>query len=239
MEHEHRCSFIRGLNWHTYKNLENKVLEVSRHITFDRLNTNTWSENLANILILTGSAVDTFFRDMRECPNIRESDTYNEISRRVGERRWNIYDFRDTFDPIYELSRNEIEVPFGLSKYPHPIHPFIQPFEAFSTPLLPFWWDSYNGLKHEYYDNLRSATLDNVLNALGSLLLLNCLHKCSQQYLIRMGLLTPNRSYIRNVEDLIELFQISNFGYPSRRLEFREGCTFQTSIFVFNLRADP
>ena len=71
--HESICTFSRGLNWHTFDYLENRLLETSRYVTFDPQNINTWSENFADLLILCGSAVDTFFRNMIDCPTVKTS----------------------------------------------------------------------------------------------------------------------------------------------------------------------
>ena len=171
---QHLCTFLRGQNWYTYKHLENRLLEVSKHITFDPQNHDTWSENLASLLILTGSAVDTFFRDMKDCSCVQKEISFVNVSQKVGRGRWDINDFRDAYEPIYEFSQNEIHVPFGLSSYPP-----IKPFNEFQSKGIPDWWDAYNGVKHEYYHSIRRATLDNVLNALGGLLILHALHKLS------------------------------------------------------------
>ena len=60
----HTCDFIRGKYWHTYKYLENIIIDVSKYITIDPDNDDTWSEVLASSLVLNGNAVDTFLRNM-------------------------------------------------------------------------------------------------------------------------------------------------------------------------------
>jgi hypothetical protein len=67
----HNCPYSKGLNWYTYQTLEKKVLEISRIVAIDNINKTTWSEDLANLLILVGSSVDSFFRDMELCSYIQ------------------------------------------------------------------------------------------------------------------------------------------------------------------------
>lgn len=237
----HRCTFIRGLNWYTYLDLESRLLEISKYITFDQQNQNTWSETLAALLLLFGSSIDTFFRNMESCPCVKNEPSFKRVSQRVNRRRnknWTIHDFRNAYEPIYEFSKNDIQVPFGLSSYPDPQHPFIQPFIEFQNPNgIPDWWGTYNGVKHEYYDHLQEATLDRVINSLGGLLLLHGLHKCSQEYLIRIGKIRDPTTALQ-VDELIDAFKDEFVGYPTRWTMLRD-CGFQTKIFVFQFRPAP
>lgn len=235
---QHICNYLRGKNWHTYNYLDTRLNELSRYISFAPENRDTWSEALADLLILTGSAIDSFFRDMGECPNIRSSQHYIRVQQRVRRRRrpeWNINDFRDAYEPIYELSKNEVDVPFGLSYY-GTIQPFIE-FDT-SSDRISDWWNGYNHLKHNYYDSLIEANLKNVLNSLGGLLILNALHKCSQEYLIRRGLLKPKGAGA-SVELMVSEIKRSAIGYPPNSVAFFSGCNITTSVFSFDLRPDP
>lgn len=238
VEKQHVCSYLRGMNWHTYNYLDTRLNELSRYISFAPENKVTWSEALADLLILTGSAVDSFFRDMGGCPNIETNTHYKKVQQRVSKdnRNWNIYDFKDAYEPLYQLSKNEVEIPFGLSYYG-----VIQPFREFdiADKEIPTWWNAYNHLKHNYYDSLEEANLDNVLNSLGSLLILNALHKCSQEHLIRRGLLKPKGAGAGvNVELRVKEIRRSKIGYPTHSLAFAFGCNITTSVFSFDLRPD-
>lgn len=231
---QHVCNYLRGMNWHTYHYLDTRLNELSRYISFAPENRVTWSEALADLLILTGSAVDSFFRDMGGCPYIQSSTHYLRVQQRVSKanRNWNINDFRDAYEPIYELSKNKVDIPFGLSYYG-----LIQPFREFDVNGIPAWWNSYNHLKHNYYDHLNEANLENVLNSLGGLLILNALHKCSQEYLIRRGLLKPKGAGV-TVELMVSEIKKSNIGYPTKSIAFFSGCNITTSVFSFDLRPD-
>ena len=230
---QHSCSYLRGMNWHTFKYLDTRLYELSRYITLDQDNKDIWSEALADLLILTGSAVDTFFRDMGGCPYIQAEPYFKKVQSQVVNRYWDMCDFRDAYDSIYELSENEVDVPFGLRYYGK-----IRPFRQFKVNKNPGWWDAYNHLKHSFYKHLKEATLDNVLNCLGGLLILNSLHKCSQEYLVLHGYLKDQYGQV-NPPVLAYALGQSKIGYPTRcSVGIPLRSYIQTSTFRFDLRPD-
>lgn len=78
--------------------------------------------------------------------------------------------------------------------------------------MVPSWWTAYNKVKHEYYRNLKDkATLGNVIDSLAGLLVLNALHKCSQEFLIRNRELKLGNL---GVEHAIEDFKKTPKGMP-------------------------
>lgn len=238
MINDHSCSFLRGMNWHTYNYLEKRTLETSRYVTFDLSNSQVWSEAFADLLMLTGSAIDSFFREMKSCPDVAEKNEVKVISDRKGNGKWDIIDFRDAYEPIYELSENKVDVPFGLSQFGS-----RTPFDRFvkgkatskrqNVEWVPDWWTAYNKLKHEYYMNIhRCATLVNVIDALSALLILNVLHKDSQRYLINQKILKTALQ-----EDFInDILKKSFIGLPKTAPVHNIGVS--TTIFSFNLRED-
>jgi len=170
---------MRGRFLHTYEYLENSLIEASRYITIDPRNDKSWSEVLATLLVLNGNAVDTFFRNMIMCPNIKENKAFKEMKKKPRKKKtWKISHFQKIIEPIHELSKNIIQVPFGLGT-----SQTITPFQDFSSKI-PDWWNAYNHIKHDYYDNITEANLSNVVNSLGALLILHALHRCSRSYLI-------------------------------------------------------
>ena len=104
--HKDVCPLYNGESWHTYNYLESKLLETSRYITIDKANFSTWSEALADILVLTGNAMDTFFRKMAECPNFLKDPVRLNIEKPI--HKWNITDYSKIYEPYYELSENHV-----------------------------------------------------------------------------------------------------------------------------------
>lgn len=180
----HRCDFQRGKYWHTYKGLDQKLLDVSKFILIDPENNKTYSEALADLLTSIGNSVDTFFRNMCLCPPLN-ANLWKPSDRLT------ITDYRRICEPYYGLSKNSVIVPFGLGNTQR-----ITPFEAFQRRASPDWWSSYNHVKHDYLKYIKEANLFNALNALGGLLILNALHNCSQSYLINSGIIRDQRGVI-------------------------------------------
>ena len=183
---DHLCNFRRGKTWWTFVYLEERLTNISKYVTFSESNNKAWGEELASSLILSGAAVDTFFQRMKECPYIKNNQSVIDIENRVKERKkkggyqfWDINDYRDALNPIYEFSKNSVDVPFGLEYFGE-----IKPFEEFDKKRIPTWWTAYNDLKHDYYEKIqKKANLGNVIKCLAGLLVLNTLHICSREYL--------------------------------------------------------
>jgi len=77
--HESSCPFYKGLHWHKYLYLENKLIDISKYITVDKKNFTAWGEELADLLVLIGNEMDTFFRDMYDCPYFHTDPNYLSI----------------------------------------------------------------------------------------------------------------------------------------------------------------
>jgi hypothetical protein len=232
---DHLCDFKRGKTWWTFIYLEERLTTISRYVTFSKSNESTWSEELASLLILSGSATNTFFEMMRKnCPYIKsvqsvidEGKIVKKRAKEKGSPFWDINNYRDALNPIYEFSKNSVIVPFGLDDYGE-----IRPFAKFDSYEVPPWWTAYNKLKHDYYKDTKIyATLDNVINCLAGLLILNTLHKCSQEYLCRYRII--NDKYNSSPEILIEHLSETMLGYPESTLKEPY---IQTKQFIMRLR---
>ena len=262
-DNSHTCTYLRGLNWYTYQALEQKLLDLSRIIAIDDKNKDVWGEELASLLILIGTSVDSFFRDMEACPCVQHKESFIKLNNNINKRRsknnareihWGIKNFYDAYDKIFSFSVHELNVnPISLGNYP-----LIKPFSDFSNFAKKEkneleecndsnWWHSYNGLKHDYYKHLKErATLGNVIEALGGLFLLNCIHICSSVYLIKNNYL-QHRDYLSNFQKnpyldtcdyTIELIESPYYGYLPKK--YRHYPLFiQTRLYRFDLKPPP
>lgn len=224
------CPFCRGLHWHTYQYLESKLVNISNVIVIDRKNHKAWGEELADLLVLTGNAMDTFFRNMYDCPNFKNDPNYLSIKK--PKEKWDISDYRRVFEPYYELSKNVITAGYGLGDAQK-----IRPFSRFSE-RRPSWWSAYNKVKHEYYDHLPKANLRNVLNCLGGLLILNAIHLCSSRHLAKQGII---RSYLADYDSMLHPDYISERLLQSKIGATKHGtsiCSFRTNVYRFIFRSD-
>ena len=177
--HDDECSFCKGLHWKRYKKLETNTINLSKYVTIDNTNFETYSEEFGDLLVLIGNEIDTFFRDMFACPNvISYIHTNNANTSNV-----NINTYKKIFNKLYELSENIVFIQYGFGEKFN-----LKPFDNFYNST-PNWWNAYNGLKHEYYDSIKLGNLENVLNAMSGLFILNALHICSKKYLVRQDVI--------------------------------------------------
>jgi hypothetical protein len=157
VSHYEECPFCRGFHWHKFQSLESKLVDISSHVSLDERNFKAWGESIADLLVLTGNAMDTFFRDMKDCPNF----TFDEDLARIERRELNVKHYREIFEHYYELSKNQVTLQFELGE---PIQ--ITPFKDFSEST-PDWWSAYNTTKHQFYDKMYDANLENTISCMG------------------------------------------------------------------------
>lgn len=228
--------------WYTYERQENKVFETIRFVTIDPSNLKTWSEAYADLLRSIVDDLDSVFREMATCQArgcAAASGMFTAVKanlgRRADVREWDINDYLRTFEPVYELSKNEVIVPYGLSSIGS-----LRPFESFAKNTVPLWWTSYNHIKHQYYEKMSEATLENVLNGLAAMLVLNSLHKCGQYYVsmtrrLRGGLRFGTIEQAVAPQYLTEQLQTSMIGLPSSARQI-QGAWVDTKLFHVEVR---
>lgn len=171
--------FRRGLAWYKYKRLENEFINATEYFPFEKDYNKIWSEHFSDLIGKIGNSMDSFFRTMLKDEIF---DSYPHISElKESKRKKDINYFRDCFKPIYKLSGVEVEISYGLTFYEEK----CRPFKDFNNNGVPKWWTAYNHIKHEWFDCIKEATLENTIEALAGLFVLNILHKESQEYLIK------------------------------------------------------
>jgi hypothetical protein len=171
--------FARGIAWYKYKRLEEDFVDATLYFPFEKGYKEIWSEHFGDLIAKVGNAVDSFFRMMLKDKSF---DSFPHVPRlRTSRRKHDINYFREFFEPIYQLSGVEVEIGYGLTFY----ETKASPFKEFKSNDIPEWWTAYNHVKHEWFDCIQEATLENTIRALAGLFVLNILHKRSQQYLIR------------------------------------------------------
>lgn len=221
-DHKSECPFCRGLHWHKYEYLETKMIEISRYVTIDSKNSNTWGEEIADILVLTGNAMDTFFKDMYDCPN------FMNYHLKKYKKDLKLTDYQKIFEEYYQLSNNTVYVPFGLGK-----SQILAPFRDFKIKK-PEWWDAYNATKHNFYSSMETSNLGNALQGLSGLLVLNMLHICSKWFLNWRHAISLEMTQIKNpLHTLNELTRskigVTRWAFP---------LTITTKLFNFSYLLD-
>lgn len=183
--------FQRGMAWHTYLNLEKDFIDVTRYVALDRGNRKVWSEKIADLLLLTGSKVDSLFKEMRKSSLLPSSKSLTALRRKSKP---NIEDYRLVYEPIHKLSGVKLTAHHGLTNYG-----VIRPFNPFLPQKYPAWWQAYNKVKHGLFENIRQGTLDNLVHALGALFALNVLHLEGRKYLVMSGVVVMGASAAQRI----------------------------------------
>ena len=142
------------IHWNYFLALESDLAQLSRYIEFDTKNFQTYSIELAHLLLASSSEVDViakgicgFLEPRSRAENLNQ---YREIINR------NLPDFR----------KEQVFVPrFNLT-----LRPWSN-WKLVKKPQNPLWWRSYNKVKHERNEHFAEANLKNVLNSVGGLLI--------------------------------------------------------------------
>lgn len=225
--------FQRGMSWHTYLNLEKDFIDVTRYVALDKNHGGVWSEKIAQLLLLTGSTVDSVFNEMRISPFLEQYEPVIELRQ---NSKPNIGNYRDVYDPIYHLSSVELRAQYGLADYG-----MISPFQPFALKNKLEWWEAYNDVKHGFFQKMHKGTLDNVVHALGALFALNVLHKDSQQYLATVGAIHVGDAdrkmrFLKNGRDIWNYLKGS---YIGRWGGTSFGAWATSEVFIYVFRNDP
>ena len=142
-------------HWNYFIALEHDLETLSRYVEFNEQNFQTYSIELAHLLLTAASEVDVLAK--RVCSFF------------TRKPRSNIYQFQETITDEHNLpgiSTMQVFVPrCGL---------ILIPWSNWAKAKNPpDWWHSYNNVKHKRNQHFDEATLKNALNAMGALLIMN------------------------------------------------------------------
>ncbi|WPB58724.1 hypothetical protein [Xylophilus sp. GOD-11R] len=142
-------------HWNYFLALEDDLDLLARYIEFDERNLAVFSVELAHLLMAAASEVDVLAKLI--CTQV-------DPAAEAG----NIGHYREILMPeLSSLSNESVRIPrYGMS---------FTPWSAWgdAPPKSPGWWKGYNAVKHERGNCFELASLQNVLNAMGALLILN------------------------------------------------------------------
>lgn len=140
--------------WMYYLSLENDFYKTLNYVELTRDNYETYSKEFAKQLVSIGSELDIVFKAL--CGEINSSAPTKCITdyARVLCSWENLVD-----------SKARIKITNDI----------IAPFNAWTESNKPWWWESYNHVKHHRAesDMFKKANLETVLNALVALYVLN------------------------------------------------------------------
>jgi len=158
--------FPSELAWEQYTLLEEEFLIFLRYVPLQEEHYNVWSPKLVNLMINTGSTIDSFFKNAISTDSWQKIIRDDQIPYRKDRPDMRLY--RTLFNNMYNFSDKRI---FNLISGTE-----LYPFSEWKNENALRWWTSYTKLKHDRFENREQAAIKNVLNALGGLFLLNAIH---------------------------------------------------------------
>jgi len=184
-------------HWNYFLAIEKDLEKMSRYIEFCSDNLQTYSIELAHILLSASSEVDVIMKQL--CGLLAPSGNYENIN------HYKAIILATSPDLINE----EIEIPrFGMTH---------RPWENWNGNDNPDWWRSYNRVKHQRNDHYPEANLQNTVNAVGALLIA-CVYYYKHSFSAEVGHAVEFRDTTRQLDSASESFLLLNRNYYYQRL---------------------
>ena len=137
------------VHWNYLIALDQDLAKVSRFIEFSEANFNTYSIELAHLLLAASSEVDVVLKALCNLKN-------------PAADHKNIDQYRKT---IREKLPNLITEKCFIYRYCLE----LEPWSNWQGEENPIWWRSYNKVKHQRDEHFSEANLKNALNAVSAL----------------------------------------------------------------------
>ena len=140
------------IHWNYFLALESDLENVSRYIEFIDANFDTYSIELAHLLLASSSECDVVLKELCVLLSSEEKGR-NDINfyRRVIKSK--LPEFIN--EPIF-INRYSISV---------------KPWDNWNNDKNPYWWTSYNKVKHERNMHFDKASLRHTISSIGGLLI--------------------------------------------------------------------
>lgn len=182
-------SETKNIHWPYYLAFEEDLENISRYIEFSEHNYETYSLELARILLSAASEVDVLLKDISkmidsESPNRNINDCKAVLKKNRA------------FWETSVVSRR-----FGLT---------LTPWVNWGGEENPYWWRSYNNVKHARSTYFKEANLKNTLNAVAGLLILNIEFAFHQKLKVTPDFPIDTATIIRETYPKSHVFRIND-----------------------------
>ncbi|ODU27074.1 MAG: hypothetical protein ABS93_03595 [Thiobacillus sp. SCN 62-729] len=141
----------RLIDWNLFLSLEDDIAQLARYIEPTEQNFQTYSIELARLLLASCAEVDV---------------TAKQLCIKLDDRNAKSIDaYRKTITATYpRISECLVTLPrFGLT---------LRPWDNWKQNEKPLWWSGYTNIKHQRHTHFPDANLKNVLNAVSGLFVL-------------------------------------------------------------------
>lgn len=143
-------------HWNYFLAIEEDLEKLTRYIEFTPVNYDTYSIELAHLLLTSSSEIDVLLKQI--CFLLNPKIKANNIDDYREKLKINLQSY--IFDGF-------IQEKFFIPRYNLE---FI-PWTSWENAKNPEWWQSYNNVKHHRNSSFSEANLKNAINAVGALLI--------------------------------------------------------------------
>jgi hypothetical protein len=139
------------IHWNYFLAIESDLENLSRYIEFIDTNFETYSIELAHLLLASSSESDVVLKEL--CALLTQK-----------EKRKNIDDYRKIIKSnLPEFINESIYINrYGIS---------VKPWDNWNGDNNPYWWESYNNVKHKRNEYFNQANLRHTISSVGGLLI--------------------------------------------------------------------
>jgi hypothetical protein len=145
----------QSVHWNYFLALEQDLAGISRFVEFHEDNYDVYSIELAHLLLASASEIDVVLKSLCQRHGLRKQKP------NIHDYRKNIQKHQDRF------IKERCMIPrYGLT---------LTPWKNWEneSEQSPFWWQSYNNVKHNRSVCFAEASLKNVLNSMAALFIAN------------------------------------------------------------------
>jgi hypothetical protein len=140
------------IHWNYFLALESDLENVSRYIEFIDANFDTYSIELAHLLLASSSECDVVLKEL--CALLSPNER--------GRKDINFY--RSVIKSNLPEFINE---PIFINHY----NISVKPWDNWNGDNNPYWWTSYNHVKHKRSQCFKEASLRHTISSIGGLLI--------------------------------------------------------------------
>ena len=231
-------TFENGGYWEYYKDLESQFENFLLYVPYLEGNENIYSFRLANLILGIGAYIDSALKEVANDSYfsskypLMQNPIYQKGINKGKPRNAVIYDYYPVSDE-YQLCDK-----FVIFKC-LPKREAISPFSDFRLEAgkkkVPYWWTTYNKVKHDFSKNFKKAKLKTVRDALAGAFLLTAIHDPSSLRLFNFGLIRPKYPPKAMWETVYDTFK-GNEIYPDRpkNVNIFNPFVLETPIFLYD-----
>ncbi len=139
-------------HWAYYKSIEREFMLTNAYVMHTQENKNTYSDEFAKIILLSGSEIDSLFQLFFKYKNIEPAGKY--------------YTIKD-YAKIVEYDKVIKIAFFSFLGDSLRVTPFKDLDEKKAYANL-YWWNAYQKIKHNRSENYKMATLDIAANCVAA-----------------------------------------------------------------------